>query len=204
MAGKVQTLGTTWLLVYQINISKTIFLCAAQFQKTYHAYFSSLSPHPTPFYCCPAGTHQGSRSQVKCWPHPPPSILRHLQSHYTDLVQLSQQRQFPLRSMQATIVWNKDKVILTTQPSRQDTKGFCKRTKNLLCCSPLQDAAGRKEEKRNIRYIYFTHIQSNLFGSGSSSSQMNWLKVHSPNPLVRQLPEEHRTFTKALKWSAKL
>lgn len=117
---------------------------------------------------------------------------------------LERSQEFPLRSMQATIVWNKDKVILTTQPSRQDTKGFCKRTKNLLCCSPLQDAAGRKEEKRNIRYIYFTHIQSNLFGSESSSSQMNWLKVHSPNPLVRQLPEEHRTFTKALKWSAKL
>lgn len=74
--------------------AKLSFYVLLTFKKNpYHAYLSSPSPHPTPFCCCPAGTHQGSRSQVKCWPHPPPSILRHLQSQYTDLAQLSQQRQ---------------------------------------------------------------------------------------------------------------
>lgn len=92
----------------------------------------------------------------------------------------------------------KDKLIFLTKFFRQDTKGFCKRTNDLLCCSPLQDAARKKEgEKRNISYIYFTRIQPKLNSSGNGSKQTrNWLREHSLNPAVWQLPVEHRTCAK--------
>lgn len=90
--------------------------------------------------------------------------------------------------------------IGVTKPFRQDTKGFCKRTNNLLCCSPLQDAAWKKEgKKRNISYIYFTCIQPNLNSSGHGSNQMRiWVREHPVNPAVRQLPGEHRTLAQDL------
>lgn len=46
---------------------------------------SPSAPHT--LHLPPAGTHQGRRSQVKCWPHTPPSILRHLQRQSADLTQ---------------------------------------------------------------------------------------------------------------------
>lgn len=53
-----------------------------------------------------------------------------------------------LRVRRQQLCETKDKLIFMAKPLRQDTKGFCKRTKNLLCCSPLQDAARRKEGKK--------------------------------------------------------
>lgn len=84
--------------------------------------------------------------------------------------------------------------IAVTKSFTQDTKGFCKRTTYFV--APLCRMQHRRKRggKRNISYIYFTCIQPHLNSSGNGSTQTrNWLREHSLNPVVRQLPREHRT-----------